>query len=288
MSSLIGILFDGTVYGVLLFLMAVGLSVTMGLMGFVNLAHGAFAMLGGYIAATLMAKAGWPFMATLPLVFVAVGLVGVLFERTLYRRLYGAGELDQVLFTIGLVFMAVAAATLVWGPLQQAVRLPPFLLERIKFGIDLPAYRLFLLVVGGVLTVVVVLGLERTRFGAQVRAAVDNPRMATGLGINVEVVFAVTFAIGSGLAGLGGALSVQILGLDPTFALKHLVYFLLVVSVGGLGSIPSTLGAAVLLGLCDVAGKYYVPQVGAFILYAVMVGILIWRPQGFKPAKRAR
>lgn len=278
---LLGILFDGIAYGMLLFLISIGLSVTMGLMGFVNLAHGAFAMFGGYVATGLMQQAGWPFLATLPAAFVLVALASVLVERLLYRRLYRRGPLDQVLFTIGLTFMAVAGITYFFGPSQQPVRLPDFLQGQSRvLGLEFGVYRLFLIVVGVAVTAAVVLGIERTRFGAKVRAAVDNPVMATGLGINVGGVFAVAFAMGSGLAGLGGALGIQILGLDPSFPLKYLVFFLIVVSVGGMGSVSGTLLAACIVGIFDVFGKYYLPQVGAFIIYAVMVSLLMWRPQG--------
>ncbi|HUK10006.1 MAG TPA: branched-chain amino acid ABC transporter permease [Stellaceae bacterium] len=281
MTHLLGVLFDGLAYGMLLFVLSVGLSVTMGLMGFVNLAHSAFAMLGGYLSVTLMQRAGMPFLATLPIAFVLVGAFSTIFERTLYRRLYLAGELDQVLLTIGLVLMTVASCAYLWGTQQQEVNLPPYLFGRFSpFGIDLGYYRLFLIAVGAVIAVALVFGLERTRFGAQLRAAVDNQRMARGLGIDVNRVFALTFAIGSGLAGLGGALAINMVGLDPNFATKYLVYVLLVVSVGGLGSVGGTFAAAVLLGISDVAGKYYVPEAGAFIIYAVMVALLLWRPAG--------
>ena len=279
--SLLGVLFDGVAYGSLLFLMSLGLSVTMGLMSFVNLAHGAFAMMGGFLCVALMGRWGVPFLATLPLVFVVIAAAGAALERLLYRRLYGAGALDQVLFTIGLTFMAGAAATWIWGPSQQPVALPASLHRQVQvLGIDLGAYRLFL--VGFVVVVTAALGLlvTRTRFGAQLRAAVDNRQAAEGVGVNVGRLFTVTFALGSGLAGLGGALSIDVLGLDPTFALKYLVYFLLVVVVGGAGSFKGSLAAAVLLGVADVAGKYYVPQLGGFIIYAAMILLLVLFPAG--------
>ncbi|PWC37733.1 branched-chain amino acid ABC transporter permease [Azospirillum sp. TSO35-2] len=281
MVSLGNVLFNGLAYGMLLFVISVGLSVTMGLMGFANLAHGAFAMLGGYVATTLMNKAGVPFLLTLPIAFVAVAAVSVVLERVLYRRLYRAGELDQVLLTIGLVFMAVAGATYVWGPGQQPVRMPDYLTGQWTVaGIDIGVYRLFMILVGIAVTAALVLGIERTRFGAMIRAAVDNPRMAQGCGINVNRVFSLTFMAGSGLAGLGGAVGINLIGLDPGFPVKFMVYFLIVVAVGGLGSIKGSLIAALLLGVFDVGGKYYVPEVGAFIIYAVMVSLLLWRPAG--------
>jgi branched-chain amino acid transport system permease protein len=279
-APVIGVLFDGFAYGMLLFLLSVGLSVTLGMMNFVNLAHCAFAMLGGYVTVMLM-DAGWPFFATLPMAFLAAAAASVLLERTLYRRLYRASELDQVLLTIGLAFISVAAAAYVFGTIQQAVQMPPYLRGSINvMGVNFAVYRLFLVGTALAITLILVLALEYTRFGAQVRAAVDNQRMARGLGINVDAAFAVTFALGSGLAGLGGALAIEIVGLDPSFAFAFLVYVLIVVSVGGLGSIGGSFIAATLLGISDIAGKYYVPQLGAFLIYLVMIGLLIWRPAG--------
>jgi branched-chain amino acid transport system permease protein len=280
-AGLANVLFNGIAYGMLLFIIAVGLSVTMGLMGFINLAHGAFAMLGGYVTAQLMLKAGVPFLLTLPLAFVVAAAAGLLLERGLYRRLYRAGELDQVLLTIGIVFMAVAGVTYFFGSGQQPVTVPDWLTGQVSIiGLDVGIYRLFLIVLGVLITAALLVGMERTRLGARIRAAVDSPRMAEGIGIDVERVFATTFAIGSGLAGLGGALAVNLIGLNPTFPIKYMTYFLIVVAVGGLGSIRGSLLAALVLGISDVAGKYYVPETGAFIIYAVMVGILLWRPRG--------
>lgn len=281
MGSVIGVLFDGIAYGSLLFLISVGLSVTMGLMNFINLAHGAFAMLGGYVCVVLMNSMGIPFLATLPLAFIASAVAGLVLERSLYRRLYKASELDQVLFSIGLTFMAVAGATYLFGSTQQPLQLPEFLSGQVSvFGIDLGAYRLFLIALVVVITLALGALIERTRFGAQIRASVDNQRASAGLGINVSRVFSLTFALGSGLAGLGGALGVDVLGLDPVFPLKYMVYFLLVVAVGGAGTIKGPLLAAMILGIFDVAGKYYVPEVGAFVIYGLMVALLLLFPLG--------
>jgi branched-chain amino acid transport system permease protein len=280
-GPVLGVLFDGFAYGMLLFLLSVGLSVTLGMMNFVNLAHCAFAMLGGYVTVTLMNRLGWPFLATLPFAFLLAALVSVVFERTLYRRLYRRGELDQVLLTIGLAFVSVAAAAYLYGTIQQPVQLPPYLRGSLTvLGHTFGVYRLFLIGTSLVITLALVAALEYTRFGAQVRAAVDNQRMARGLGINVDGAFAFTFALGSGLAGLGGALAIEIVGLDPSFAFTYLIYVLIVVSVGGLGSIGGSFAAATLIGISDVAGKYYVPQLGAFLIYLVMLVLLMWRPAG--------
>ncbi len=283
------ILFDGIASGLLLFLISVGLSVTLGLMNFVNLAHGAFAMLGGYVCVLLLGRMGVPFLLTLPVVIVVCALAGVLLERTLYRRLYGASHLDQVLFSIGLVFMSISTAHFFFGAQQQPLQLPAYLRGQFNLpGIDIGVYRLFLVAVGLVVAAGLQWMLVRTRFGAELRASVDNPRAARGLGINVDRVFSIAFALGSALAGLGGALGVEALGMDPEFPVKYIVYFLIVVAVGGSGNILGSLYAALLIGIADVVGKYYLPQIGAFVIYAVMVVTLIVRPQGLFGRKAAR
>jgi branched-chain amino acid transport system permease protein len=281
LGPVIGVLFDGFAYGMLLFLLSVGLSVTLGMMNFVNLAHCSFAMLGGYLTVTLMNDHNWPFFATLPVAFVVAAAASVVLERVLFRRLYRASDLDQVLLTIGIVFISVAAAAYIFGTIQQPIQTPSYLRGSVTFmGVSFGIYRLFLVGTGLAVTLILVFALEFTRFGAQVRAAVDNQRMARGLGINVDLAFAITFALGSGLAGLGGSLAIEIVGLDPSFAFAYLVYVLIVVSVGGLGSIGGSFAAATLLGISDIAGKYYVPELGAFLIYLVMVAILMWRPAG--------
>jgi branched-chain amino acid transport system permease protein len=275
------ILFDGIAYGMLLFVVACGLAVTLGLMNFVNLAHGAFAMAGGYITVVLVNRMGLPFLASLPLAFLFTAVLGAVFERTLYVHVYGKSPLEQVLFTIGLVFMSVAAVDYVMGSQQQFVTLPSYLQGQINlFGVGIGRYRLLIIAVCGLLTVALQFALSSTRFGSRLRAAVDDARVARGLGINVNAIFAITFAVGSGLAGLGGALGAEILGLDPHFPLKFMIYFLIVVTVGGTSSITGPFVASLLLGFGDVAGKYYAPQFGSFIIYIIMIVVLIWRPQG--------
>jgi len=275
------ILFDGIAYGMLLFVLACGLSVTLGLMNFVNLAHGAFAMAGGYITLVLVNRAGLPFFAGLAVAFVVTAFIGALFERTLYVHVYGKSPLDQVLFTIGLVFMAVAAVDYVMGSQQVFIQIPSALQGRFEiFGVGVGRYRLLIIVVCGILTLALQLILSSSRFGSRLRASVDDARVARGLGINVNAVFSLTFAVGSGLAGLGGALGAEILGLDPTFPLKYMVYFLIVVTVGGTSSITGPFAASLVIGIADVAGKYYVPKFGAFVIYTIMIIMLILRPQG--------
>ena len=275
------ILFDGVAYGMVLFALACGLSVTLGLMNFVNLAHGAFAMLGGYVTVLLMQRLGVPFVATLPLAFLASAIMGVVLERLIYRPMYAKSHLDQVMFSIGLVFMAVAGTDWLMGSSPQIIRLPPWLQGRFDVGdVGIGRYRLFVVIVCGVLAAALQLGFTRTCFGSRLRASVDDARVARGLGIPVNTLFALTFALGSGLAGLGGALGIDLIGLEPSFPLKFMIYFLIVVTVGGTSTLTGPFFAAMLLGVADVAGKYLVPEIGAFIIYALMVVLLIIRPDG--------
>jgi branched-chain amino acid transport system permease protein len=285
------LLFDGIAYGMLLFVLAVGLAVTMGLMNFINLAHGAFAMAGGYLLVVLTQRWGWPFLACLPVAFVVTAALGAALERTLYRPMYAKPHLDQVLFSIGLTFMAVAAVDWFMGSSMQIVQLPEFLRGRSEFfdgALGVGHYRLFIVAVCVALTFGLQAILMRTRFGSRLRAAVDDPRVAGGLGIPVNRVFLATFAAGSGLAGLGGALGAEVLGMDPTFPLKFMVYFLIVVAVGGTSSITGPLLAALMLGIADVFGKYYVPKLGAFVVYLLMIALLLYRPQGLFARERGR
>ncbi len=281
LSAFISIAFHGVAYAMVLYLISVGLSVTMGLMGFVNLAHGVFAAAGGYVMVRLINAYDIPFPVALAAAFVAVAAASTVLERLLYRRLYGGNELDQVLMTIGLVFIWASTARLIWGPLAQPMRPPSYLSGQLDLlGRDFPAYRSFLIVAGAVLVSLLWLGLERTRFGARIRAAVDNRRMAQSVGINTNRLFTLTFALGSGLAALGGGLGAEILAIDPGYAQEHLIYFLIVVAVGGLGSIRGPFFAALLLGVADTGFKYLLPEFGAFFIYAMTLVLLLWRPQG--------
>jgi len=285
-TDVVSILLGGLSAGMVLFIVSVGLSVTMGLMGFVNLAHGAFAMLGGYVIVLAMNRLGLGFFSALALGFVVTAAVSAVLERLLYRRLYRAAELDQVLFTIGLVFVFIASITLTIGPENQPLTLPRGLQGQIDLGfIKYRAYSIFLIVVGVAIALGLWLGFERTRLGAQIRAAVDNRRMAESLGINIARLFTITFAFGSAMAALGGGLGAEFLGLDPQYALKYLVYFLIVVAVGGLGRVTGVFYAALLIGVLDFALKKYVPQGGTAFIYALAILLLLWRPQGLFGAK---
>ncbi len=281
LSSLVSVAFHGTAFGMILYVISVGLSVTMGLMGFANLAHGVFAMAGGYVMTTAMNRYGVPFPLALALAFLGVAAASVVLERLLYARLYNAGELEQVLFTIGLIFMSVAVARMIYGTLQQPVYLPEYLKGQFPLlGRDFPTYRVFLIVFSSLMIAALWFGVERTRWGAMVRAAVDNRPMAQSVGINTTQLFTLTFALGSGLAGLGGALGAEIISVQPTYPFEQLVYFLIVVSIGGLGSLRGPFIAALLIGLTDTACKYWLPQFGAFFIYIATIALLLWRPMG--------
>jgi branched-chain amino acid transport system permease protein len=259
----------------------VGLSITLGMMRFVNLAHVSLCMLGGYVLVTGMAQLGLPFLAALPLAFVASALFAVVLERGLLRHFYGSDDLTQVLLTIGLVFMSVSAAAWLWGASFRPVTVPDWLSgQQPVAGLALERYRLFVVAVGGVLTLAILLGLERTRFGAMVRACVDNRRAAAACGLDVERLFAITFAIGGGLAGLGGALAANLTGLDPNVPFRYLVRVLIIVSLGGMDTVVGSLAASLAIGVADVATKYYLPAAGGSVVYLVTVGVMLWRPQG--------
>jgi branched-chain amino acid transport system permease protein len=281
LAAVVSIGFHGLAFAMVLYLISVGLSVTMGMMGFVNLAHGVFAMLGGYVMTSLMTRFGVPFVPALAAAAVATALGSLVVERLLYRRLYGGDELDQVLLTMGLIFMSFAAVTYVWGANPQPMQPPRWLSGQTDFGFrSFPTYRSFLILCGAAMVTALWLGLERTHFGMRIRAAVDNLRMAQSVGINTSRLFTWTFALGSGLAALGGGLGADLLAITPSYALDNLVYFLIVVAVGGLGSIRGPFVAAVLIGVTDTGFKYLLPELGAFFIYALTMAILLWRPRG--------
>jgi branched-chain amino acid transport system permease protein len=281
LSSLVSIAFHGLAYGMILYAISVGLSITMGLMGFVNLAHGVFAMAGGYVMYSLMTDHGLPWLPALALACVAVAAGSILLERLLYSRLYAAGELEQVLFTIGLIFVAVAVARILYGNNPLAAPLPDFMKGQTELaGRSFPTYRVVVILASAALIVALWLGLERTRWGAMVRAAVDNRPMAQSIGIDTGRLFTLTFALGSGLAALGGALGADLMAMTPTYPFEQLVYFLIVVALGGLGTLRGPFLGALLIGIGDTACKYWVPEFGAFFIYAATMLVLLWRPQG--------
>lgn len=272
---------DGVAYGMMLFLISVGLTITLGVMRIVNLAHSAFAMVGGYFAFWATQQLQLPFVPAVLLAAAATMLVGGLLERTLYRWVYATNGLGQMLTTIGLAFIVTALAKNLAGPDLRSLVLPGWLQGNLELGgLTISTYRAFLVLVSGAIALGLWAGMEWSSFGARLRAAVDNPRMARCVGIDVPMVFSITFAIGSGLAALGGALGSPILPLEPYYGLKYLVLVLIVVALGGLGSIRGSFYAALLIGVVDTLGRYYLPLLGAFLIYLLVLGVLIVRPQG--------
>lgn len=281
MSVLAFILLYGISFGLVLCLIALGLVITMGLMRVVNLAHGAFAAIGGYIVISLMQQHGWPYALAVPAAVAAVALFGVLAERLLYVHLYRRPQLDQVLVTIGFNFIVIALFTLVFGPNIISMELPPALKASVDLGFrDFEVYRLVvsaicLCVIGALWWI-----FDRTGIGAKLRAAVDNPTMAQAMGINVPMLFSATFALGCGLAALGGALGAPMLPMEPMWPLKYLVLVLVVVALAGHGQIRASVAVAVIVGIVETAGRYLFPQFGAFFIYLLLIGLMVWRQDG--------
>jgi branched-chain amino acid transport system permease protein len=275
------VLIDGIAYGMILFLISVGLSVTMGLMRFANLAHGAFAAAGGAAAISSMEAFGIGFIPALLVGFAASALIGLALEPGLFAPLYGGDELDQVLMTIGLILVTVATLNLLFGSAPLPVTMPQWMQGSLDLGFrTVPNYRAFLIVFGGVLMLALWLTLDRTEFGARIRAAVENPSMAQAVGINTRRLFALTFTFGCGLAGLGGALGAPLLPIDPVYPFRYLATFLVVVSIAGFGNIKGTAWVALLLGVLETAGRYVFPEISGFLIYVVMIVLLLWRPNG--------
>lgn len=281
MPTIITILFFGVAYGMILYLISVGLSVTMGLMGFVNLAHGVFAMLGGYATVTLMNRLGVPFLLAVAIGCALVAALGFVLERVLYRRFYGRSELDQVLFSFGLILVSVALVRIAWGPVAQPIQLPQFLKGQTAIlGLSLPSYRLALVGFGAAVIAGLWFLFDRTLFGARIRAAVDNRAMAQAIGINTSRLFAAAFALGTGLAALGGGLGADILAIAPTYPLQYIIFFLIVVAVGGLGNIKGPFVAALVIGMSDTACRYFLPEAGSVFIFLFVFVVLVWRPNG--------
>lgn len=285
--TFLSVLLDGTAYGMILFIISVGLTVTMGLMRVVNLAHGAFAMTGGYLAA-IMIKAGMPFFAAAILAALAVGALGAVAELVLYKPLYRRGELPQALMTFGFTFVVIAALTSIFGSNVKPLPIPAALAGNTDLGFtQYPTYRLFLIVLGAVMALALWLVIDRTLYGARLRAAVDNPRMARAVGMDVNLLFTGTFAGGCALAGFGGVVGADMLPVEPYYALRYLVIFLVVVAVGGIGNFKGSFVAALAIGIISTVFTFLLPGASAYIVYALVLVLLLWRPHGLLPAKSA-
>jgi branched-chain amino acid transport system permease protein len=287
MSSLTFVLLFGISYGLVLALIAIGLVVTMGLMRVTNLAHGAFAAIGGYVSTGLMAKAGVPFPLAIVIASLAVAAFSIVVERAFFVYLYTATELEQVLLTIGLDFIVIGALTFVYGPNIYSTPLPGYLSANIDLGVrTIETYRLVvvavsLIVIGGLWYI-----FDRTTLGARLRAAVDNRTMAQSMGINVPVLFSLTFALGSGLAAFGGALGSPMLPLEPLYPFKYLILVLVVVALSGFGNVKSVVGVAIIVGIVETAGRLFFPGLGAFLIYLLLIVLMIWRRDGLFSARR--
>jgi branched-chain amino acid transport system permease protein len=281
MSVLAFIVLYGVSYGLILCLIAVGLVVTMGLMRVVNLAHGAFAAIGGYLSTGLMTQAGLPFPLAVCIAVVAVALFSIVIERLFFVHLYTASELDQVLLTVGLDFLVVGALTVAYGPNVFPTMLPSYLQGSVSLGFrDFEVYRIVIIVISTLVIAGLWLGFERTTLGAQLRAAVDNRTMTQATGINVPRLFSLTFALGSGLAALGAALGAPMLPLEPYYPFKYLVIVLIIVALSGHGNVRAAIGVSIIIGILETAVRLILPELGAFLIYFVLIVLIVWRKEG--------
>jgi branched-chain amino acid transport system permease protein len=287
-SFLSFVILYGVSYGLVLFLISIGLVLTMGLMRVVNLAHGSFAAIGGYLCAFLMNTYGVPYGAAVVAAILATAALSVPIERIFYVKLYGASELDQVLLTIGLMLATVATLTLLFGPNIYPSSLPSVLARNVDLGFrTFETYRLFVIAVGAVLIAALWYVFERTSFGALLRAAVDNPGMAESSGINVRLLFSATFALGSGLAAMGGAIGFAMLPLEPLYPFKYLTLVLVVVVLSSVVGIKWSAGVAIAIGIVDTTGRYLAPEYGAFLIYGFLILALVLRRAGVIPVRSA-
>lgn len=281
MSLIASILIDSVAYGMVLFVISIGLSITLGLMGFVNLAHGVFAMAGGYTAAWLMKSFGLGYSLSVVGAVLLVALVAWPLQRLLYSRLQERSDLDQVLFSIGLVFVGIAGMGVVFGNAITPLPLPELLRGSVDVGFRVvPTQRIATVVVGIAVLVGLVWLLERTRFGIETRAAVEDASAARALGIRTSRVYILGFSLGAGLAALGGVIGAELLPLEPYYPLKYLVVLLAVVAVGGVGSPMGLMASALLLGTVETAAKYMLPSLSSILFFATMLAVLAWRPAG--------
>jgi branched-chain amino acid transport system permease protein len=268
----------------LLFLLSVGLTVIFGLMHFVNLAHGSLYAVGAYVAATLAGALG--FWGGFLLAPVAVAVVGAGLYFTLIRSQRRAGPMAQVLVTFGLIFVAVDATRLIWGDLPLGIDVPQMLAGQLSFaGVDYPAYRLFIIALGLAVLAGLTLVLTRTQVGAMIRAGVDNDQMAACLGINVERMFFLVFVVGCALAGMAGAVAAPVLSVTPDMGLQILIPTLIVIVIGGLGSLKGAVAGSLIFGFVQTFGAVLMPALSSVLIYALLAGVLVTRPQGLFPAK---
>ncbi len=281
MQTVLSIAVDALAYGMVLFVISIGLSVTMGLMRVVNLAHGAFAMIGGYFASYAARDLGLGYGPAILIAIIGTVIIAIPVERFLYRRIYGAPELTQVLMTIGITFCVIGITNYAFGPTLKTVPLPPALQGSVDLGFrTIATHRIFAIACGLAVAGGLWFLIERTSFGIRIRAAVDNAPMTAALGVRTEVVYAVSFAVAIALAAFGGVIGAELLPLEPYYALRYMVTFLVVVSVGGAGSIGGALIACLLLGTIDTTARYLAPEYGEFFFYLAVILIVTLFPRG--------
>jgi branched-chain amino acid transport system permease protein len=281
LKTYISLAINGISFGMILFLISSGLTVTLGLMRVVNMAHGAFAMIGGYLALAAVQALGVGLFPAVAISLSGTMLIAFVMERTVYRWVYAASELGQVLMTLGLTFVIISVITAACGTSLHTLPVPDSLAGNVDIGgVLVSKYRSFLVLVSCAVAFLVWHVVERSDFGARLRAAVDNARMARSVGIDVQRIFSVTFVAGCGLAALGGVLGTQMLALEPFYALKYLVVVLIVVALGGAGSLKGAFVVALMLGLGDTFGRYFLAHGGGFVIYVMVVLFLVVRPKG--------
>ena len=268
----------------LLFLLSVGLTVIFGLMHFVNLAHGSLYALGAYAAATAGAAIGfWGGLLVAPL---AVAALGVVLYLVFIRRMRRAGPMAQVLVTFGLIFVMLDLTRIIWGSQALSAPIPAVLDGRLAIlGVEYPIYRLFVIALGLAIWGVLALVLGRTQIGAMIRAGVDNDSMAACMGIEVERMFFVVLCVGCALAGLAGAVAARLLSVTPDMGLQILIPTLIVIVIGGLGSLKGAIAGSVIYGVVQTFGAVLFPQVASILIYGLLAAVLILRPAGLFPAK---
>ena len=281
MDTLLLQLLNSLSYGFLLFIITCGISIVFGILGVLNLAHGSIYLLGSYIGYSVIMKAGMPFWVAILAVPLIIAALGFLIEIVLLRPTYKLGHLSQVLLTFGLVYIFHDLFTMIWGKDVLSVNPPEALSSSIEMlGFTFPAYRLALIVIGAIIVLFLWYVQEKTKWGAVVRAGLSDKEMAGALGINIHLVFTLVFVFGSLLAGLGGVLGAPILGTYPGMEFSILILSLVVLVVGGLGSVSGTFMASLLVGFVETFSRYLVPELSLIITFALMAVVLVVRPQG--------
>lgn len=301
-ALLITQLVNGLQYGILLFLLAAGLTLVFGIMDFINLAHGSFYMVGAYFCATLIEITG-SFLLSVVVAFGGVFILGLLVEQLLIRRLYSFDHLYQVLATVGLILIFDTLVQLIWGVTGKSIPLPEILAGQFQIGsLVLPSYRLVIITTGLLVAVGLYILIARTRLGMLIRAGASNRTMASALGVNINRLYWIVFALGVALAGLAGMLVAPISQASVGMGNQIIIVALVVVIVGGIGSVQGAFYAALIIGMIDSLGRSYLddfmsllmstqnaetaaPAISAMLIYIVMAVVLVFRPEGLFPPR---